>query len=217
MTFLTLGDLHGRIEWTEDLEAAAQIARAVLICGDITSFGGPEDASRVLDEIQPYCDTILAVAGNCDSPAIQDYLTERGISLHGRGVMLEENIGLCGVSGSNTTPFGTPLEYTEEELSAVLRTGWMDVEAAPVRIILHHAPPYHTKCDRTRIGFHVGVRELRVFCEEYQPELVVCGHIHEARGLDNIGKTIIANGGMAARGYGVRVTVSEDGVYTELI
>jgi Icc-related predicted phosphoesterase len=217
VTFLGLGDIHGGVRWHENLAAAARKADAVLVCGDITTFGGPDDASSILDDIQAYCDSLYAISGNCDSNEIDSYLAERGVSLNGYGVMFDDSIGLCGVSGSNRTPFKTPHEFTDEELSGTLYRGWQDIEAAEVRIVVHHAPPYKTRCDRMRLGLHVGARSLRSFCEEYAPDLVLCGHIHEARGRDSIGDTLIVNGGMAAKGFGSLITITDSGIEVELI
>lgn len=217
VTLLGLGDLHGGVKWTDELASAAHRADAILLCGDITTFGSIEDAGAVVDDIYAYCDTLFAVAGNCDSAAIDHYLMERGISLNGHGMLYKDSIGLCGVSGSNRTPFRTPHEFTDQELSATLNRGWEQIKSAAIRIVVHHAPPYRTSCDRMRLGLHVGVRSLRSFCEDEQPELVLCGHIHEARGRDSIRNTIVVNGGMAARGYGTLITIKGTELEVELI
>lgn len=217
VTLLTLGDLHGRIGWTPALEAAAARSAAILVTGDLTQFGTPEDAAGLLDELTARGPLVLAVAGNCDSPGIEDHLRERGVSLHGQGRLIAGGIGVCGVSGSNRTPFGTPLEYTDDELDEALHRGWESIREAPVRIIVHHAPPWNTRVDRTGTGQHVGVKGLRTFCEQERPELVVCGHIHEARGIDRIGETLVVNGGMAARGHGVEVRSTPEGVQARLL
>jgi Icc-related predicted phosphoesterase len=95
--------------------------------------------------------------------------------------------------------------------------GWNDIEDSAIRIIVHHAPPHRTSCDRMRLGVHVGARYLRSFCEEKQPELLLCGHIHEARGRDRIGRTEIVNGGMAARGNGTLIEIDNGKVNITLI
>ena len=217
VTFLGLGDIHGGVKWTRELATAARSADAILISGDITTFGSPDDVSDVLNDIRSYCGTLFAIAGNCDSTAIDFYLAEQGISLNGRGTLYGEDIGLCGVSGSNRTPFRTPHEFDEDDLSSALDRGWREIESAAFRIVVHHAPPYRTRCDRMRLGLHVGSRSLRSFCEKKQPELVLCGHIHEARGRDRIGKTEVVNGGMAARGHGTLVSISGTALDVHLI
>ncbi len=217
VTFLSLGDIHGRIGWTEELRSAASSAHAVLLVGDLTNFGGPEEAGQVIDDIAAHCPQVYGVPGNCDSVAILDWMAEAGISLHGRGLEIAAGIGVCGVGGSNHTPFGTPLEFDPDDLQSALQSGWQDIAGLDARIIVHHAPPYRTRCDRTRFGLHTGVKGLRAFCEAEKPELVLCGHIHEARGTDRIGETPIVNGGMAARGHGTLLTVTEAGVSVELL
>jgi Icc-related predicted phosphoesterase len=210
VTLLALGDIHGRIGWTPALESAAASAAAIVVTGDLTQFGTPRDADRILDELSAFPGTLYAIAGNCDSPGIETRLQQRSVSLHGQGRMIGDRIGMCGVSGSNTTPFATPLEYTDAELEAALRRGWEMIRTAPLRIVVHHAPPWGTTVDLTGGGRHVGVRGLRTFCEQEGPELVLCGHIHEARGIDRIGETLVVNGGMAARGHGVLVQVGSE-------
>ena len=217
VTFLTLGDIHGRIAWNDSLRSAARDASAVLLVGDITNFGGPAETWEVIEEITAHCPQVYGVPGNCDSFAILDEMAEAGISLHGRGIEVADGIGLCGAGGSNITPFGTPLEFDGEDLDAILRAGWPAIAGLDMRIVVHHAPPYRTRCDRTRLGLHVGVKSLRAFCEAEQPELVVSGHIHEARGLDTIGATRVVNGGMAARGHGTFISVSDGAVEVELL
>jgi Icc-related predicted phosphoesterase len=217
VNLLTLGDMHGRVEWSPALLEALEEADLIVVSGDLTTFGTPEDAGAILDDLESRCGGVLAIAGNCDSVAIIDHLETRGISLHAQGVIIEEHVGICGVSGSNATPVGTPLEYSEEELAELLARGWADIEDADVRVIVHHAPPHGTSGDRTGKGHHVGVMGLRTFCEQNQPDLVICGHIHEARSRDTIGPTTVVNGGMAGEGHGTLVRIRDGNLSLELL
>ena len=217
MTFLTLGDIHDAVRWSPELSAAAESAEAVILAADLTSFGTPDEAAGIIDDIARFNPVCYAIAGNCDSVEIESLLEERDLDLNGRGRLIGDSIGICGVSGSNRTPFGTPLEFTEEELAETLTAGWQEIREASIRIVVHHAPPYGTKCDRIRLGLHKGMRLFREFCEREQPELVISGHIHEARGTDTIGKTLVVNGGMAARGHGSVITIGEGGVRASLL
>jgi Icc-related predicted phosphoesterase len=64
-----------------------------------------------------------------------------------------------------------------------------------------HAPPMGTACDRLASGEHVGSTVIRTLIEREQPDLVLCGHIHESRGTDTIGAAQIINPGPASAGH----------------
>jgi Icc-related predicted phosphoesterase len=59
-------------------------------------------------------------------------------------------------------------------------------------------------------GHHIGSRAVREFAEERQPELVLCGHVHEARSIDRIGATRIVNPGAARDGHYAIVEIEEE-------
>ena len=63
-----------------------------------------------------------------------------------------------------------------------------------------HSPPYGTRLDLTREGYHVGSRAIKTFIETNQPLLTLHGHIHESPEVsgsfvDKIGETFSANPG----------------------
>jgi Icc-related predicted phosphoesterase len=135
-----------------------------------------------------------------DSPEIDEKLVELGVSLDGRGIVLED-VGLFGVSAAPHSPLRTPYEVSEGELARRAERGLADVAGARLRVFCPHAPPYGTACDRLRSGEHVGSRELRAFVEREIPDLVLCGHIHESRGVDELGATRVVNPGPVAAGH----------------
>ena len=100
--------------------------------------------------------------------------------------------------------------FTEEELAEHLQTGYEQIAGAAYHVVLSHAPPRDGKLDRTFFGRHVGSRALREFIERAQPALVVCGHIHEGRGIDTIGPTTVVNCGPAAAGDYAVVEIGDE-------
>jgi len=68
-------------------------------------------------------------------------------------------------------------------------------------IFISHNIPYNTKLDigKDKKSYaykkHLGSYIARKFCEKYQPLLCVGGHVHEGKGKDKIGKTILINPG----------------------
>lgn len=59
-------------------------------------------------------------------------------------------------------------------------------------ILLSHAPPYGY-LDKIHSGKHIGSKFLLDTIKKSSPKLVLCGHIHEAKGKAKIGKTEIYN------------------------
>jgi uncharacterized protein len=202
-------DVHDRFDAVP--RALAQIGRVdlLLVGGDITTGGTPDDAARAIDAWRPLAPQLLALAGNMDSPAIDARLAELGVALDGRGTTLGD-VGVFGVSAAPISPLRTPYELDDDELARRAAEGFEAVKGCRVTIFCPHAPPRGTACDRTRNGEHVGSAAVRAFVEREQPDVVLCGHIHEARGSDRIGRTQIVNPGPVVAGHYAVVDVDDD-------
>jgi len=207
-------DVHDRFDAVAEALERTGPVDVLVVGGDITTFGTPTDAERAIAEWRPLAPRLLAVAGNCDSPEIDARLVELGVSLDARGVVID-GVGLFGASAAPHSPLHTPYEVPDEELGRRADAGLADVDGARVRIFCPHAPPHDTACDRLRSGQHVGSAALRAFVDREQPELLLCGHIHEARGMDDVGKTRVVNPGPVASGHYALVE-ADDGVSVEL-
>ena len=201
-------DVHDRFDAVGDAVARAGPVDVLVVGGDITTFGTPDDAERAVAGWRPLAPRLLAVAGNCDSPEIDARLVELGISLDGRGVEID-GVGFFGASAAPHSPLHTPYEVPDEELGHRAVAGLAEIDGVPVRIFCPHAPPYATACDRLRSGQHVGSQALRAFVDREQPDLLLCGHIHEARGIDDVGRTRVVNPGPVASGHYALVEVGE--------
>ena len=197
MRLLCITDLHGSLVMLTRILAAAGPVDAVLLGGDITDFGSPLDADKIIRLAQQPGAPVYAVAGNCDSAEIDRRLAELDVSLSGRAVA-HGSWAIHGVSGMPPWRKGM-YQITEEELARLLEAGYEHVHGRQ-QVVLAHAPPRDTRLDRTIFGRHVGSVALRNFIDQTQPALVVCGHIHEARGIERIGDTTVVNCGHAAAG-----------------
>jgi Icc-related predicted phosphoesterase len=194
--------LHSSATALDCILAEAGSVDLILLGGDITSFGTPEEAANLVCRALATGVPVLAVAGNCDSPQIQRRLEEMDVSLHARGILLEE-VGFHGLSAS--PPWRSHMYcLPEDELQHALQVGYRQIADARRHVVLAHAPPRDGQLDRTFLGRHVGSTALREFIERHQPNLVVCGHVHEARGVESLGRTTVVNCGAASAGwYGV--------------
>jgi len=201
---IAAGDIHmdpGDVASIPGIDSADHI----IILGDITNYGSSLDAKVVLNRLLSINSSIMGVAGNLDQHDVARYLEDIGVSLHGRGRIIE-SLGIMGLGGSNYTPFNTPYEFSEQELGAFLASGFAQVSDAKNFILVSHTPPIQTKTDRLANGTHVGSKAVRAFIEEKQPLLCLTGHIHESRGQDYIGRTLIINPGMMKDGGYIEVT-----------
>jgi hypothetical protein len=183
-------------------------ADVAILTGDITNFGDPPDAFRVVDAVRAHCAAVLAVTGNLDMPWVIDAFRTAGISLHGEGRRFG-GLGVFGCGGSNITPMDTPTELEEDEIARVLSAGHAAVADAPRRLMICHTPPYDTRLDRLVNGTPVGSPAVRAFIETHAPDVAVVGHIHEGRGVERLGATLVLNAG-ALRDGGY-VVVEDDG------
>jgi uncharacterized protein len=203
-----LVDVHGRFAAVPEAMAEIGPVDVLVIGGDITTGGTPDDAAGAIEQWRPLAPRLLALAGNMDSPAIDARLEELGVGLDGRGMRLED-VGVFGVSAAPFSPLHTPYELPDDELERRLENGFTDVQDCRVKVFCPHAPPKDTLCDRLPSGEHVGSAVLRAFVEREQPDVVLCGHIHESRGTDTIGRAQIVNPGPAMAGHYAVVDVGE--------
>ena len=193
MLLLCIADIHGAKGLQAALDASPE-ADTVVVAGDITHLGGAGEAEAVLAPLLGSGRRVFAVSGNMDRDGVRSFLIERGIDLHGRGVMAGE-VGFLGLGGGNPSPFGTPFEVSPAEAKRLLEQGNADISNAAVRVLVSHAPPRGTKLDRSFAGMHVGSEAVRAFIETAKPDLCICGHIHESTGEDTLGGTHCVNVG----------------------
>ncbi|MBN2372516.1 metallophosphoesterase [bacterium] len=209
MKILAFGDIHEDTPKIREIDGISS-ASCIIVSGDLTNVGGVEKAKTVIDSIRRYNPNVYAQAGNFDRKEVETFLAGQGISLHGNGFILED-IGIFGVGGSNKTPFNTPNEFCENDIEALIYAGYRKIMYTPLKLFVSHAPPFNTKADIIKSGEHVGSKSVRRFIETCQPDVCIAGHIHEAKGEDWIGRTIILNPGMLKNGGYVEI-VKEDGL-----
>jgi Icc-related predicted phosphoesterase len=208
MRFLGIADVHGNWRTLERIVADAGPVDAVLLGGDITHFGSADDVEQAVRLAGASGAAVLAVAGNCDSAQIDQRLVDLGVSLNGRGVN-REGVGVHGISA---IPPWIPRMYqsTEESLGAALEAGYAQVADAAHHCVLAHVPPHGLKLDRVFFGRHAGSKALRTFVKQRRPALVICGHIHEGRGVERLGPTTVVNCGYGAKGHHALVEVDHE-------
>jgi len=201
MKLLALSDFHGDYSHVKSILDKAGNIDAVLIAGDITNFGPDEKALELLGMFKT---PVLAVPGNCDNPSLLKILdeNENTINLHNSS-HTTGGLTFIGLGGSNPTPFNTPFELSEKKIGEYV--GTLLGRSKGRMILLSHAPPKNTT-DKLPHG-NVGSVALERYVRRF--DLIVCGHIHEARGVVCVNGTQIVNPGMASKGQGAVITINE--------
>lgn len=208
MKILAVSDIHSKYRKLLDYLKNNHVD-LVILTGDITDFGPAELGEEILNEISSFGAPVLAIPGNCDPVNIYGKIdNSNAINIHGRSVVIKD-IGICGFGGSNRTPFNTPLEFEEIQIYDEARKAMEEIKDQKLTLFITHAPPAGTKTDLIPSGDHVGSKALRKIIEEFQPSINICGHIHEAKAVDKIGKTTVINPGELSEGSACLVEVND--------
>lgn len=214
------GDLHCRVDHREAIaESFARLpgtADMVLLAGDLTTTGQPEEGAVLADACRGIGMPVFAVLGNHDWHANRRDELVAAIERHGDVVVLDRawrtceatdvEVGIVGLKGfvggfpgSHLPDFGEPLlrevyAETSRDVEA-LATGLRAIELCPVRIVLLHYAP----TDATLVGEAPGIQaflgtdRLAPPIAEHEPTLVLHGHAHAGRFAAAIGTVPVRN------------------------
>ncbi len=210
MKILAISDLHGSTHKALNNYLDNNKVDLIVIAGDITHFGPVELAEDILNDISSYNIPVVAIPGNCDPHEINSQLdNSRAINIHGKSTTIK-NVGICGFGGSNLTPFNTPMEFGEVEIYEELGKIMVQMKDQDIKILVTHAPPLNTNADKLPDGRHVGSESIRKIIEEHNPDINICGHIHEAQSIDKIGETVIMNPGQIMTGGACLIQINDE-------
>lgn len=210
MRILATTDYHGNSEAILQTASKARSVEAdvIVVCGDITHFGSMQRAHELLLLLRRSERLVLFVPGNCDPPSLTENIEEIE-SIHGKCRRVG-SIDFFGVGGSSPTPLGTPFELAERHITVLLEQGSGGCNASHKTVLVSHSPPVDTSLDLVFGGEHVGSASVREFIERTRPALALCGHIHEAKGIDRINGTVVVNPGPARHGSCALLEVAEE-------
>lgn len=194
MRVLAAADTHGDRKKIEKLaeKAKRENIDLVLLCGDLTF--AENDLTEIIGPFKKAEKKVMLIPGNHETFAAMEFLAKQyspGVyNLHGRSVMFYNDIGIFGCGGSNIGLF----EIGDRETEELIEKAHNPVKDARFKIMMVHTPPFKTKLDR--LWAHVGSKSIRKEIEKIQPDVCLCGHIHETfNQMDQIGKTKVINVG----------------------
>lgn len=219
MKFLVISDLHGNVDVLDKLDSEFKNVDGVLFAGDFAECFNTPTGKPALEALCKKHEVIFSVLGNCDEPSFSEELDNNDINVE-KSLVFHQGIAIIGSGGGTKFTGKTPNEREEDEIISdfnILDSSESDLENQGKwdnLIVISHNPPKDTKCDAVNEELHAGSALFRKFIEDKQPLVVVCGHIHEGRGVDSIGNTSIVNPGPLCEGsYGIMNISSENGKY----
>jgi len=208
MRFLVVTDIHGNKtvpKWINSVAKENDIDY-VLMLGDITDFGPNSVATDIISNIKL---GVYAIPGNCDPLDLPDTISEVAIDMHGRSETIAD-LYIAGLGGSNPTIFDTPFELSEDTIYEKLKP-----ISKKRMILMVHAPAYGFN-DVIPSGLNVGSTAILKIVEEFNPLLVLSGHIHESVGILEKNGTTFINPGPAKDGMYAIVDIKNGKVNAKL-
>lgn len=183
---------------------AAEAADVLLLCGDLTDYGLPEEAQILAEELSAAKIPIVAVLGNHDYESgkqdeVKQILSEAGVQVLDGDACEVHGIGIAGAKGfaggygrGALGPWGEPLikQFVNEAIQEALK-----LEAALSRLrtnqriaLLHYSPIAGTvQGEPLEIYPFLGTSRLEDPLVHYPVDVVFHGHAH--RGFPE-GKTV---------------------------
>ncbi|MBS3108320.1 metallophosphoesterase [Candidatus Woesearchaeota archaeon] len=189
MKILAFSDTHGDIRKMKEFAEKAEKENVdlVLMCGDFTYFD--EIPPNLIKPFKEKGKKVLFVPGNHETKPTAEFLASfYNIKSLDGSYAVYDGVAFFGCGGGNM-PTNMVSDY---ELTKILRDTNSKIKNARKKIMVTHLHPSNTKMDK--LVPRSGSNGLRKIVEELQPDLLICGHIHEASGTEDvIGKTRIIN------------------------
>jgi Icc-related predicted phosphoesterase len=213
------GDIHAS-EATRDrvlraFDRVVEEADVVLLAGDLTTTGEPEQAAVLADACRDLPIPVFSVLGNHDVHAgrqddIRALLEEAGVHVLDRAwrtcEIADVQLGVVGAKGfvggfpgSALPDFGESLlrecyAETSREADAIAK-GLQEIVHCDLRIVLLHYAPVEATVEGEPEGIHVmlGSDRLATPIAEYGADLVLHGHAHAGSFQGCIGKIPVYN------------------------
>ncbi len=187
LKILAAGDVHGDTSLIKKLAEKAEKNKVdlVILAGDITS---PIETKNLLKPFKDRHKKVLLIPGNWDSFATIDFLANLYDMKNMHGYYFKQSgVGFFGAGGTTGT------DLSEKEVFKILEKGNSALKDARKKVMITHMHASGTKSEFS--GFE-GSRSIRRAIKNFQPDLFIHSHIHEAEGLEEkIGKTRVINVG----------------------
>ena len=194
MKILALSDVHGDRSFIRRMaeKGAKEKVDLVILAGDLVDHeGNPEGL------VGPFKEKGLEVAvmpGNHEGMGEIGFMVEQYGAKNLHGYVLKK--GDVGIFGCGYADIG-PHQLTEEEFFDTLQKAHNSLQGIKKKVMVTHVQPSESILG---LGIWPGSSGVRKAVETFQPDVHICGHIHETHGIEEkIGKTRVINVGKTGR------------------
>jgi uncharacterized protein len=188
LKILAAGDFHGDSTRAKKLAEKAEKEKVdlVILAGDIT---GPIESKNILKPFKDKKQKVVFVPGNWETSETADFLSKLyGIKNIEKNYLKYKDVGVFGIGSPDWQ-----LNLDEKKSFNKLKKEFEKIKDLEKKIMVSHLHAKGTKSELSGVPGSTGVRKA---IEEFQPDLFISGHIHEAEGLsEKIGKTRVINVG----------------------
>ncbi len=190
MKVLAFADTHGDMSLIQQHVKTAEKEKVdlVIIAGDFTMMDAPPQ--NLVGPFKAIGKKVLIINGNHDSEMTLDFLSERyKVRNLNKYAVTYDGVGFFGAGGAEIGPFLTP----EVKIFDRLKNGHRYVRSAKKKVMVTHAHPSGSLIEKFS-NIVPPSHSVRRAIDEFMPDVVICGHVHEAQGIEEtIGKTRVIN------------------------
>ena len=190
MKILALSDLHGDKHAARELANKAEKEKVdlVLLAGDLVDPEG--NMEGIVGPFRAKGLEVGILPGNHEGMAEIGFLVEKygAKNMHGY-VFKKGDVGIFGCGYGNIGIH----QMNEKDVFSTLKKAHDSLTDVKKKIMLTHT---HPKGSILGLNMFPGSEGIRKAIDEFQPELHLCGHMHESEGIEEvIGKTKVINVG----------------------
>lgn len=192
MKFVAFSDSHASRQRHEDIVAAAlAVGAACLVCaGDFTQMSNfAKESLEVLAQAKL---PLLLVPGNheCIERWLAPMRQSAFVHIIDRNWTVMQGVTFFGRGAADWCNYFDDAK-SDEEIRAKLTRQFI-LRPRPF-VFITHVPPTGCEVAFTK-GYNLGSAMIRQYVDEFTPELVICGHVHQPNQLeDRIGNSRIVN------------------------
>jgi putative phosphoesterase len=196
MKILAFVDTHGSMSALKKIADTAKKEDVdYLVCaGDHTIFG--DSHSHIIKKMDAIGKPVLIIHGNHESKADLKMLCDRSKNvkfMHKKTLEHGDYVFMAYGGGGFSSE--------DQDFEEWAKKTFESLKPGKKIILITHGPPYGTKLDLI-IDEYAGCKSITEFVKKAKPVLLVCGHLHENRGVEEkMGNTLAVNPGPWGKVY----------------